>query len=128
MAIFRIGPFFLLGACIVAGYASAQQLADPNIFAVAKLDAARAAMMGGLNNDAGALIIEALKMPGISDQTRARALVMTCDLTMRVRDWATAKMSCEKVTQAPGASLDDKLFARDNLQILHTYYPNLFQQ
>lgn len=110
-----LGMMLALGA---AGPARAQQVNPADIVARGKLDLARFLMQSSKYNEAGEVLIEVLKMGGLSAPVRGQAYLMTGNLSMRVRDYKTARLAFQKVLGQAGATDEDRKAAQLGLSLL----------
>lgn len=101
--------------------------ADPDTIARLKLQSAQAAMMGGLHQEAMRILVEVLRIKGVSDAYRGKHAAMSADLGMRMQDWALAKAYCEKTLSIPGANPEDRAWCTETLKLLRRSHPTLFR-
>jgi hypothetical protein len=101
--------------------------ADPDTIARLKIETARAAMMGGLYDNALTTLNEIFYLPGVPKMRRAQSITLACEIGVRKRSFKFAKDMCEMALGIPDITPEDRADATENLKMLRKYHPGLFQ-
>lgn len=125
---------FLLGLIVLAAAwpaqaaapASESQPADPDAFARAELESARADLKAGRATRAMRKLSAVFALQGVSELYRAKSMAITVDLSLRRGDWKLARRCAERVVESTGADAADRLFCQDVLRTLRQDHPEVF--